>query len=439
MKPRPLTRHDIEQIELLGDKKLDIIASWANKQLQCSHCGKCTRRCEVLSGPGLDIGRVQAAYERIVALPVDERPAALIETVQQDYALYNALRQCCFCGFCTAACAHHVLAAESMREWRELFMRADLMPPNDSKLVMVDNEWHIFSAYRAIHGIGYPEFLSLDVAARAAENGDDPQVDTLFFPGCSLVSYAPDLMRAVGAWLTDAGVKWAFSDACCGSPLMSAGLFERAHELRAGVFEKMRAAGIARMVTVCPGCGEEFAEDLPEGIDIVPLPEVLLEGARRRTAVGEPSGFSLLSRTSVTFFDSCHDRFDNRHGNAIRALMREFAPGVEQREMDHEKRGTLCCGAGGAVASYDPDITDRRVQRVIDEGRATGAETMLTMCPTCTYTIAQANLTNPAQGMDSHNYLEMLFGQEIDWETVFAQLGSMWTGEYAEWLNATFF
>lgn len=439
MKPRPLTRQDRENIRLLGSKKLDIIAAWANKHLQCSHCGKCTRRCEVLATPGLDIGRVQAAYERIMALPADEQPAAVIETVQQDYTLYNALRQCCFCGFCTAACAHHVLAADRMREWRELFMRANLMPPNDSKLVMVDNEWHIFSAYRAIYGIGYPEFLSLDAAAEAAEAGDPQQVDTLFFPGCSLVSYAPDLMRTVGNWLTDAGVKWAFSDGCCGSPLMSAGLFERAHELRASMFEKMRKAGITRMVTVCPGCGEEFAEDMPEGIDIVPLPEVLLEGAHKRVAAGGESGFAPLKRASVTFFDSCHDRFDNRHGNAIRALMREFAPGVEQREMDHEKRGTLCCGAGGAVASYDPDITDRRVWRVIEEGKATGAKTMLTMCPTCTYTIAQANLADPARGMDSHNYLEMLFGQEIDWAQVFDQLGSMWTGEYAAWLNATFF
>lgn len=438
MRPQPLTNAEMENLRLLDDRKVDIIAAWANRQLQCTHCGKCTRRCEVLRTPGLDIGKVQAAYERIMALPYDDQPAATIELVQQDYPMYNALRQCCFCGFCTAACAHHVMAPERMRGWRELFMRANLMPPDDSKLVMVDNEWHIFSAYRAIYQVAYPDFLTLDAAAEAAEAGEPAAVDTLFFPGCSLVSYAPDLMKKVGEWLTAAGVKWAFSDACCGSPLMSAGLFDRAHELRMRTIDKMRKAGITRMVTVCPGCGEEFAEEMAEDISIVPLPELMLDLARER-ADKEAPGFSPLERTSVTFFDSCHDRFDNRHANAIRSLFEEFAPRIAQCEMRHEKRGTLCCGAGGAVASYDPDITDRRIWEVIEEGKFTGAQTMVTMCPTCTYTVAQANLAQPDRGMDSKNYLEVLFGEEIDWPLVFAQLGGMWTGEYAQWLNATFF
>ena len=98
---------------------------------------------------------------------------------------------------------------------------------------------HIFSAYRAIYGVGYPEFVSL---AQAAEHGPG-LADTVFFPGCSLVSYAPELTRKVGRWLTAAGVSWALSDDCCGSPLMSAGLFDRAAALRGRILEQMRAAG----------------------------------------------------------------------------------------------------------------------------------------------------------------------------------------------------
>lgn len=462
MKPRKLSAGEIASIRALGDKKLALFAEWANKQLECSHCGKCTRRCEVLEGPGLDMGKVEAAYKRIMAVPADDRPAAVFELVSEDFLVYNALRQCCFCGFCTAACAHHMLGADHMREWRELFMQAGLMPPDASKIVMVDNEWHIFSAYRAIYGVGYPEYVSLDAAA---EQGPG-LADTLFFPGCTLVSYAPELLRAVGGWLTDAGLSWALSDDCCGSPLMSAGLFDRAKALRKSVIDRMRAAGIKRMVTVCPGCGEEFAEDMPDDIEIVPLPELLLGLSRGRVAAGEPSGFAPLERDSLTFFDSCHDRFDSRHAEGIRALMHgnvrrpvqaqvnasaeegAAAAGrptprrrpAEQREINHSKRGTLCCGAGGAAASYDADITERRVWRVIDEARATGAQTLVTMCPTCAYTIAQANLGAPAgRGMDSRHYLEMLFGVEIDWALVFGQLESMWTGEYGPWLNQTFF
>lgn len=424
-----------EESPEIHSAKMDAIVSFTARQLTCSHCGRCTRRCEVLREPGLDIGTVAQAYDEIMALPEDARPQAVLDLMGENYLLYNALRQCCFCGHCTAQCAHHVLAPEDMRIWRELFSQAGLMPPEESKLVMVDRDWHIFSAYRAIHNIEYPEYVSL---AYAAQEGPG-LADTLFFPGCSLVSYAPQVVRAVGNWLTDSGVKWALSDGCCGSPLMSAGLFERAHHLRMAFIEQMQQAGITRMVTVCPGCAEEFEEDMPAGISIVPLPVLLLELAKERKEQGKEVGFNPIERESVTFFDSCHDRATGVNGRAIRKLMQLYLPGARQAEMLHTKRDTLCCGAGGAVSSYDPVITDDRVWQVIEEGRQTGTQTIITMCPTCAYTIAQANLQAPEKGMDSKHYLEMLFGVEINWDEVFAQLGGMWTGEYGPWLSATFY
>lgn len=436
MDNRKLTSQELEELARLGSAHVDMLAAWANKQLTCSHCKRCTIRCEVLESAALDMGLVEEGYRRVMALAPGERTAAVLQLVNDRPDVYQALRRCCFCGYCTAACRHHVLGADRMRDWRELFMQAGLMPPDDSKLVMVDNEWHIFSAYRAIYGVGYPEFVSL---AQAAEHGPG-LADTVFFPGCSLVSYAPELTRKVGRWLTAAGVSWALSDDCCGSPLMSAGLFDRAAALRGRILEQMRAAGVTRMLTVCPGCGEEFAETFGDEIDIVPLPEFLLETAGSVPSdEGAPNGFVPLETSSVTVFDSCHDRADGRHGRAIRELLRRYLPDARQVEMDHRRRGTLCCGAGGAVASFDGDITNRRVWRVVEEARATGAQTLVTMCPTCTYTVAQACLEVPGRAMENHHYLELLFDEPIDWAQVFDQLGAMWTGEYGPWLMQTFY
>ncbi|MEG0016692.1 MAG: (Fe-S)-binding protein [Gordonibacter sp.] len=435
-RPQKLSGEELAQIAQLGSPALDMIAAWANKHLTCSHCKRCTLRCEVLKEPALDMGLVEEGYLAIASLPLDEQVEATLRVAQERPELYHALRRCCFCGFCTATCQTHMLAPERMREWRQLFMRAGLMPPEDSRLVMVDDQWHIFSAYRAIYGIAYPEFVSL---ASAAEYGPG-WVDTLFFPGCSLVSYAPDLTRKVGQWLTDNGIAWALSDDCCGSPLMSAGLFDQAEALRKRILDQIRAAGITRVVTVCPGCGEEFAELMGAEVDIVPLPELLLEKSRTAEAEGRPSGFTPLPAASVTFFDSCHDRFDSRHGASIRELVRRNLPEATFLEMDHRRKGTLCCGAGGAVAAYDGEVTERRVWRIIDEARDTGAETLVTTCPTCTYTVAQACLgAGPDRGIGNRHYLELLFGEEIAWPVVFDQLGSMWTGDYGPWLTSTFF
>jgi Fe-S oxidoreductase len=142
----------------------------------------------------------------------------------------------------------------------------------------------------------------------------------------------------------------------------------------------------------------------------------------------------------VTFFDSCHDRTDTRHGASIRRLLAKALPQTQQVEMEHHGKNTLCCGAGGAVATYDPDITQKRVWRIIDEARDTQAAALVTACPTCTYTIAQARLGAPAErSIPSHHYLELVFDQPIDWPEVFGRLESMWTGEYGAWLTQTFY
>lgn len=450
MENRKLTPAELGEIAKLGSAQLDMLAAWANKQVTCSHCKRCQLRCEVLKTADLDAGLVEEAYERVMLVDEADRPQMILQLVNDRPQMYQALRRCCFCGYCTAACTRHILAADRMRDWRILFMQAGLMPPDDSRIVMVDNEWHLFSAYRAIYGISYPEFTYLSQAAEAGPG----LADTVFFPGCSLVSYAPDLTRKVGNWLTAAGVKWALSDDCCGSPLMSAGLFDRAAALRERILAQMRAAGIKRMLTVCPGCGDEFAETMHDEVEIVPLPEFMLKmaGKVRANSAGADAapgaaplarshacGFLPLATGSVTVFDSCHDRAEGRHGAAIRELVRRLMPNTELREMDHRKRGTLCCGAGGAVGSYDADITNRRVWRVIEEARETGAQTLVTMCPTCAYTIAQACLEQPDRAMESRQYLELLFGETIDWAQIFDQLQSMWSGEYGPWLMSTFY
>jgi hypothetical protein len=108
--------------------------------------------------------------------------------------------------------------------------------------------------------------------------------------------------------------------------------------------------------------------------------------------------------------------------------------------MEHHGKDTLCCGAGGAVAGFDDEITSRRTQRVIDEARATNADVLVTTCPTCTYTFAQIGLgLDAASGIDSRHYLELVFGQRINWPEVFSRLETMWTGEYGPWLTETFF
>jgi Fe-S oxidoreductase len=466
-------------------------ARWQESLATCTHCGTCASRCELFpeGSPGASelaqqglhlLQELQGTSEDSAEPSVNpsERNASAAETDQttlkrivQRFAANNPdtlalVRRCSMCGHCTARCPVGISMPHLVRLWRQLLALGSALDPADLKSVQVDTEWHVFSVYRAVYGIAYPEFVSLesldageaDEAVKAdkadkadktdktdktdnagdtndagegdrASKADKPgegdeksEVDTLFFPGCSLVSYAPELVRSVGDWLTAHGYRWALSDACCGSPLNTHGVSERAQALKERIAAQCARAGIKQVVTVCAGCGEELAPVLEPQIEIVPLPALMQRAGER-----------CVTEQIIAFFDSCHDRAQT-HGAPLRALF-EQAP---TKAMEHERRDTLCCGAGGGVPSFDPELSDRRAARILQEGCAAGAQTVVVSCPTCAYTFASKRImgsTAPLpEGVGTAHYLELLFSQPIDWEGVFQRLQAMWTGEYATWV-----
>ena len=94
-----------------------------------------------------------------------------------------------------------------------------------------------------------------------------------------------------------------------------------------------------------------------------------------------------------------------------------------------------CCGAGGAVSAFQPD---RQAQQADEKmSFAPDGATVVTMCPTCSYTYAFRLMSAPRNLTNKH-YAERLFESQIDWGMNFYQLNSMWYGEYGQWLAEVF-
>jgi Fe-S oxidoreductase len=56
-------------------------------------------------------------------------------------------------------------------------------------------------------------------------------------------------------------------------------------------------------------------------------------------------------------------------------------PGIELLEMQHNRRGGICCGTTNWM---NCDATSKRIQQSrLTEAKATGAETLVTACPKC--------------------------------------------------------
>ena len=351
---------------------------------------------------------------------------------QEAPDLVFAVRRCCMCASCTVGCPANVDARSVFTTLRELLALAGAVGGEGFESTQVDRDWHIFSVYRAVYGISFVDLPSLD---DARERG----ADTLFFPGCPLASYAPDLARAAFSWLEAQGVRAVFSDACCGSPLKAAGCADRARAHREALAARMREAGIERIVCVCPGCADELSQASNLGdIRIVALPRLLadagvtVDGATLRERAGVRANVDLPVR--VAAFDSCHDR-DGAFGAPLRALFASEAV----VELPHCGERARCCGASGAVALVDPELSARRARRALDAPAEVEADLLVANCPTCSYTFAAQQRADAAagialSGVPHANYLELVFGIPFEWEAVFGRLEGMWTGEYGAWV-----
>ncbi|NGM16649.1 hypothetical protein GMI70_01265 [Eggerthellaceae bacterium zg-893] len=389
----------------------------------CRECGACTPRCEVLcppDAPALTVGSLARAF---VAAQTPEGVASL---AAESPDLVFAVRRCCMDGLCTLSCPDRVNARAVFAALRELLALAGVTTQAGFESTQVDKEWHIFSVYRAVHGIYYNDLPGV---------ADAPawKADTLFFPGCSLASYAPDLTREVLAWLRDQGMNAVLSVDCCGSPLRSGGFADRANAHRQALVDAALAAGITRVVFVCPGCRDEWeAASGADALELVALPQLLADAGASPLPekVAQAAG---CDDPTLALFDSCHDR-DGRFGSPLR---RVFAD-CRTVELAHHGKNAVCCGAAGAVSLVDPAICDRRARRVLDEEpTSAGANLVVSNCPTCEYTFAATRRAEPADapsGPSHAHYLELLFPSSFDWPQTFSQLESMWTGEYGPWV-----
>jgi fumarate reductase (CoM/CoB) subunit B len=165
---------------------------------------------------------------------------------------------------------------------------------------------------------------------------------------------------------------------CCGGPLLWTGqreAFVRQREHNAAVF---RSAGVQTILTPCAGCGMTLRNDYPEEFSakLADLSELL-----------RPEKGRLFTRAvdlKVTYHDPCH----LSRGQGIRSEPRELLaalPGlrfVEMRDPDY------CCG--GMAASANRELAERLARRKAQTILETGAQAVVTSCPTCQEVIERA-------------------------------------------------
>ena len=351
----------------------------------CIECGLCTRIQEQ-SGC---FARNFASFARDMLATIEE---GSFKTVA------GPVWTCTMCGACTARCPAAIDAYEFMHQAR------CVLNPKQPDIIQkfapmrTDLDSNPFAQLRAIRKPVYPDALDEDGACKA-----------LFFPGCALGTYAPELTAAVFEHLYDTGKADGISYTCCSNPLFFMGDSGLLRQATADLADKLHAYGVEEIIVACPSCYAalcRYQNDgvLDESLCMTPLPVLLAEqGMAIDPHVLENAGFD-----TVCVKDACRDRNDGVFATSVRQLLGN----IEVVELHHTRRNSRCCGSGGLVPLYDADAADEKRWAVLQEFDDTETSCLVTMCVNCSLALRQDGDTNIV------HYLELLFDQPIDWDAL---------------------
>ncbi len=371
----------------------------------CYHCHKCTAGCPTAFA-------MEYGPDRILRL---------IQFGQQERLLTSRdIWLCLGCEMCGAHCPNEIDIGEVMIALKDAAERAGYRAEDCQELreVLADYLEQRPAAViddRLCTGIQRLNSLSQTIVAEHNISGDDNAArliwsqnlaeippgldrragaDLVYFVGC-VASFFPrsyrvpqamaSILEASGAdFTTLGGQEW-----CCGYPLLSMGRLEQAKRLIRHNVDQVHELGASRVVFACPSCyhmwhfiyPEVLGEDLDlEVLHATELLSELIEGGA--IELGEVD-------LQVTYHDPCDLGRKSDVFEPPRQVLRSI-PGLTLREMSSCGEISECCGGGGNLESFDPDVvSDVSLKRV---GRAceVEAQVIVSACQQCERTLTAA-------------------------------------------------
>ncbi len=307
---------------------------------------------------------------------------------------------CALCNRCIAHCPVDLRASDAMKPARSILLDKYPSLEGNFNKFRVENEFNFFTMMKSMYD--GDESKVTKIVSKPTGNASADR--TAFFPGCSLFAYAPRLVEKTFNWLREKGYASHVVTVCCGAPLDLGGFADRYNAHMDGLLNWLKDQGIDSLILVCPDCNEHFEEPLQRhGFNKIMLPDVLLK-----------EGMVIEGGKKVAIHDSCYDRFSGEIGKSVRKLLANS----EIVKLPHEYRDALCCGGGGLVSGYAPDMCDYRRLLRLQEFDALDLDYVVSACFSCVNSLQRS-----ADKTKVYHYLELLFDEEIDWDKAYERVG----------------
>lgn len=327
--------------------------------LRCMRCGFCRAVCPVFEETKLESGVARGKLAILEGLIEDE--------LELDESVVDKIFQCTLCRNCNEECPAGVeIDSVILKARAEMFDKVDL--PIYAHIA------------ENVLEFGNP-------FAEEGEIEEEREAEFAYFPGCTSQYRATEIAKSVGSVLTKLGVDFQVTkNMCCGSPLIMMGRDSDARQVMKKNVQDLAKRNIKTLLVSCAGCYHALAhyykDELKDaGISVLHLTQFLNDLVEKHGIK-----FSKLDKT-ITYHDPCHL---GRHSGIFEEPRRIISsiPDVRFVEMSRHGRNARCCGAGGDLGLGYVPLSARIAKRRISDAVETGAEILVTACPTCYRTLS---------------------------------------------------
>jgi heterodisulfide reductase subunit D len=356
------------------------------ESLYCVRCGLCLSVCpgyrdslRETDSPRARVALVRAVKEGLLEAPTDEYSTAFF--------------RCLLCGACTFVCPSGVAVDRILELTRGELASQGLLPEALSDLDARIARYRNISAEANDGRLIWADNLPTPPTGLGKE-----QAEVAYFVGC-VSSFFPRSYKVPQSFvqiLDLAGVDYALlggTEWCCGYPMFIDGELERARDLIRHNVEAVRAMGVKKVVTTCPSCFHFWKHSYPAALGVEEMDDLGLEVQHATEFLAdllETGNLKLRKlRENVTYHDPCDL---GRKGGVTEAPRRVLAkiPGLRLVEMAENRDSSHCCGGGGNLETFAPEMSKAVARNRIQQAADVRAGTLVSACQQCERTLANA-------------------------------------------------
>jgi Fe-S oxidoreductase/FAD/FMN-containing dehydrogenase len=347
----------------------------------CSQCGYCVDECDQFYSRGWESQSPRGKWLWL---------REYIEGRQDwNQKMVNTILSCTTCELCVHRCSAALPIEPSWMKLRGHLVdgeRRMTLPPFEMMGEALKAEGDIWAGYRKNRADWFPEDLK-------AKHGPGRTADHVYFAGCTASYVEPDIAIATVRLLDKAGIDFTYlgtKESCCAVPMLVAGKWDLFVETMKKNIQAVRDSGADTVVASCPACDMMWRQVYPQwaktlGIKFGLTARHYSELLSKKIKAGEfafPAEEGRAPRT-VTWHDSCHLGRASNVYDPPRDLIKAI-PNVTLVEMSHNREDGHCCGSVVSMVA-DPQVAIEAGSVRLEEAVATGAETMLALCPCCEF------------------------------------------------------